>query len=196
MGADGDVLSDVGGAQRDLDRAERSLSDAVHRAREHGHTWQEIGDVLGVSRQAAFKRFGVVLDPETAKPVAPQRTADVLGLAAEAFERIAKGDHAWVRERMTSACARQVTVKRIRGVWRDVLAEMGPFEAIDDATPLAPDGSPLAQVGAGEVPVPAIARLVLAHEAGQTVARVMVNRAGQISGMLVGPPEAEPHWPF
>jgi hypothetical protein len=30
---------------------------SVHRARAAGHTWQELGDLLGVTRQAAFQRF-------------------------------------------------------------------------------------------------------------------------------------------
>ena len=34
-------------------------------ARTQGHTWQEIGDVLGTSRQAAFQRFGRPVDPRT-----------------------------------------------------------------------------------------------------------------------------------
>ena len=31
---------------------------AVERARTAGHTWAEVGQVLGISRQAAFQRFG------------------------------------------------------------------------------------------------------------------------------------------
>lgn len=38
---------------------------AIDRARSAGHTWQELGDLLGVSRQAAFQRFGHPVDPRT-----------------------------------------------------------------------------------------------------------------------------------
>lgn len=45
-------------AQTMLDLAEEVLRALVTDARDQGHTWQEIGDLLGTSRQAAFQRFG------------------------------------------------------------------------------------------------------------------------------------------
>ena len=41
--------------------AEQELEDAVAQARAAGHSWAEIGNVLNISRQAAFKRFGSCL---------------------------------------------------------------------------------------------------------------------------------------
>lgn len=41
------------------------VASAVEQARDAGCTWQDIGDVLGVSRQAAFQRFGKPIDPRT-----------------------------------------------------------------------------------------------------------------------------------
>jgi hypothetical protein len=38
--------------------ADELLHDAVAAARADGHTWRTIGQVLGVSSQAAHKRFG------------------------------------------------------------------------------------------------------------------------------------------
>lgn len=38
--------------------AEKQLRRVVEKARAAGATWADIGDALGVSRQAAFKRFG------------------------------------------------------------------------------------------------------------------------------------------
>jgi hypothetical protein len=43
--------------------AATALQLSVQRARAAGCTWQEIGDVLGVSRQAAFQRFGRPAQP-------------------------------------------------------------------------------------------------------------------------------------
>ncbi|MEV4570525.1 hypothetical protein AB0K12_42820 [Nonomuraea sp. NPDC049419] len=57
-------------AARDLARvADQAMRAAVAGARTAGHTWQEIGDVLGSSRQAAFQRFGRPLDPRTGAPM-------------------------------------------------------------------------------------------------------------------------------
>jgi hypothetical protein len=38
--------------------AQQTLQVLVDEARAEGHTWQEIGDVLNTSRQAAYQRFG------------------------------------------------------------------------------------------------------------------------------------------
>ncbi|MGH3624269.1 MAG: hypothetical protein ACRDQ5_21195, partial [Sciscionella sp.] len=58
-------------AARDLARTvEEAMRAAVEDAREAGHTWQEIGNVLGTSRQAAFQRFGRPVDPRTGVPMA------------------------------------------------------------------------------------------------------------------------------
>jgi hypothetical protein len=37
---------------------EEGLREAVQRARQAGHTWAELGELLGTTRQAAFWRFG------------------------------------------------------------------------------------------------------------------------------------------
>lgn len=41
----------------------------VQQSRDAGHTWQEIGDLLGGTRQAAFQRFGKPIDPRTGEPM-------------------------------------------------------------------------------------------------------------------------------
>ena len=52
-------LARVAVAAMDVEGAEASLRDAVASARRTGHTWQSIGDVLGMTRQGALKRFRV-----------------------------------------------------------------------------------------------------------------------------------------
>src|SRR3954465_1924674 len=43
----------------------RLLREAVASARNAGHSWEAIGGVLGISRQAAQQRFGTTAEPET-----------------------------------------------------------------------------------------------------------------------------------
>lgn len=50
-------LADVAMAMTHLNAAERGLDVAVAAAREAGHSWQAIGDVLGMTRLGALKRF-------------------------------------------------------------------------------------------------------------------------------------------
>ncbi|MGP7997781.1 MAG: DUF3887 domain-containing protein [Streptosporangiaceae bacterium] len=53
-------------ATRDLAaEADAALQQAVDQARAAGHSWREVGDVLGTTRQAAFQRFGRPADPRT-----------------------------------------------------------------------------------------------------------------------------------
>lgn len=47
---------------------DEGLREAVQNARQTGHTWAEIGELLGTTRQAAFQRFGRPLDPRTLDP--------------------------------------------------------------------------------------------------------------------------------
>ena len=49
---------------------EDGMREAVQAARQAGHTWAELGDLLGTTRQAAFQRFGRPLDPRTGAPMA------------------------------------------------------------------------------------------------------------------------------
>jgi len=44
-------------AQLRLATAEADLDEAVARARENGRSWQQIGDILGMTRQGVNKRF-------------------------------------------------------------------------------------------------------------------------------------------
>jgi len=41
-----------------IETAEEALRDCARRLHDSGHSWTEIGRALGISRQAALKRFG------------------------------------------------------------------------------------------------------------------------------------------
>ena len=53
-----DATAMVGLALSAHDAAHQCLHDAVRRAREAGLSWSDVGQILGISRQAAFQRFG------------------------------------------------------------------------------------------------------------------------------------------
>lgn len=54
---DDPALARIAVAQIRVRAAERVLDEAVMAARESGLSWQSIGDVLGMTRQGANKRF-------------------------------------------------------------------------------------------------------------------------------------------
>lgn len=191
------ALDAVLAARDRLTAAEEQLQVSVTAARHAGRTWQQIGDVLGVSRQAAFQRFGQIPDPETGKPMSPARTADVVGLTEETFRRLAAGDYPWVRERMSFACSRALPRRRVMGVWKDVVADVGELEGFAQQQVRGTDGRTVLSRGrTGESGLPAVGRVRLRHEAGETVGHVALNRSGRITGILIGPPAAEESWPF
>ena len=62
---DGKHMRRIAAARKALDAAESGLAaartemlDAVTAAREAGDTWAMVGTALGISRQAAYQRFG------------------------------------------------------------------------------------------------------------------------------------------
>lgn len=56
---DDPALAKIAVAQIRLRAAERELDEAVMAARDVGLSWQAIGDVLGMTRQGANKRFHI-----------------------------------------------------------------------------------------------------------------------------------------
>lgn len=52
------TLTAVGTARTLSALADEALWELVRQARSEGHTWEQIGTVLGTTRQAAFQRFG------------------------------------------------------------------------------------------------------------------------------------------
>ena len=68
-------------ALRECCRAETALEKAmwqtVHTAREAGHSWTEIGDALGVTKQTAWQRFsGDMRHPITGDEIDRQAEPD------------------------------------------------------------------------------------------------------------------------
>src|SRR5579884_2389848 len=69
-GSGGHVMRAIA-ATRSLDMiVEDTLRALVEQARSAGHTWAEIGELLHVSRQAAFQRFGGARRPPAEERVA------------------------------------------------------------------------------------------------------------------------------
>lgn len=58
VGGAGDLLDMLGAVRLVELQAGNARRAIVTEARAAGHTWQELGDALGVSRQAAQERFG------------------------------------------------------------------------------------------------------------------------------------------
>lgn len=187
-----DDLTRLADARDALAAAEQGLRDAVAAARDAGHTWQDVADVLGVTRQAAFKRFAHPVDPHTGEHVNPVPPVDVATLARDVAAHLADRDVAWVRSRMTHLCARELSVGRLRAVLDEVDAAYGATRQVEPGSAHTLDGTPLPS---GPVEPPAVGRALSRHDGGDVVTHVQVNRSGTIVGLTLRPPATET-WPL
>lgn len=193
----GDPLEGVREADRAAREAQESLRLAVQQARGAGHSWADVGRTLGVSRQAAFKRFGTPRDPRTGDPMtpAPLRTGELLATAERLWHRLDAGDYDAVREQMTDEVAAVLTRETVLGTWAQVVAETGNLEQCRDPRVELPDGSPVAD---GD---PVLGVLVthaeLACEAGSWVGRVALDEDRRVVGLYVTTPSTpRAEYPF
>ncbi|WP_052462258.1 hypothetical protein [Nigerium massiliense] len=186
-----DPLDAIAAASQDLAAAEEALHARVAEARESGFTWQAISDVLGVSRQAAFKRFGHPHDPATGEPLETVSPLDAGAIASDVFGRLASGDIDGVRSLMTDACARALGKRALASTWDEVVTLFGDVVDVTETGTYGADGERLPDVS----PPPSIGRVALRHASGTTVGHVSVNRFGTVNGLTIRPQTLET-WPL
>ncbi|MFE3185880.1 DUF3887 domain-containing protein [Streptomyces violascens] len=165
---------------RDLDAlAEHVLKLCVQQSRDAGHTWQELGDLLGVTRQAAFQRFGKPIDPRTGVPMDKTVRMD------NAAERARKIVEAVLADRMDEA--RQTFNPQVLEAFTDevrgsglatVAGLVGEFEAFAQEEPF------VRRVGDHTV-----VDIPLRYEAGDMKARVAFDADEKVAGLFILAPE-------
>lgn len=154
--------------------AEGKLRDVVELARRDGRTWQEIGDLLGTSRQAAFQRFGRPIDPTTGKPMAEPTLPDAARRAVDLVVALVECRWSDIRAGFDDRMLEAVDEDLIRLGWTQVAGAVGRYERM---------GEPLV-LGAGEhttVHVP------LFFEAGERTAQVTYRADGLVAGLWIRP---------
>jgi hypothetical protein len=155
-----------------------TLRALVDQARANGRTWAEIGEVLHVTRQAAFQRFG---GASRTLAIAEEPTARPAAAAAEQAISILEHflDERWdqVRAdfdaRMLKACPVELLVTAHEMMSR----QAGAFEELGAASVSVRHGYTV-------IDVP------MAFEHGDRIGRVVVNADEQVSGFFILPPDA------
>jgi hypothetical protein len=175
-----DVLAAIA-ATRNLDRIVDDILHAlVRQARAEGLTWAAIGDVLGVSRQAAFQRFGSA-DSGTAgedKALMPlegaeQRARELLECCLEQhWEELRAEFDERMKEKVSS------TMLQAGGV--RIAERFGTFLEM---------GTPAVTVRDGYT----VVDVPLAFDHGDLRGRVVFNADGQVSGFFLRPIDAPSH---
>ncbi len=167
-------------ARRTQEIAGQVLELCVQQARDAGHTWQEIGDLLGVTRQAAFQRFGKPIDPRTGKPM--DKTVQMTDAAERAAEIVAEVLEGRMDEARKSFNAQVLAAftDEVRGSGLATVAGMvGAFQGFGDTEPF------VRRIGDHTV-----VDVPLRYEAGEMKARVAFDADEKVAGLFILPPEA------
>jgi hypothetical protein len=174
-GADDQVMRAIA-ATRSLDMiVEDTLHALVEQARAAGHTWAEIGEVLHVSRQAAFQRFGGVRpEPKDGTTTAPLEGA--VEHALPVLEAFLDGRFEDARSTFGERMLKAVSVELMADVREKVRLEAGEVEAI---------GIPVVSVRDGYT----VVDIPVSLERGDGTARVALDADRQVAGFFVRPAE-------
>jgi hypothetical protein len=174
-----DPLADVGEALQAVRSAEARLRDAVDAARDGGHTWAEVGEVLGTTRQAAFQRFGRPVDPRTGEPMSVSMLPGAAEKAVAIFVSLSEGDWEAVRRDFDARVAQALPdADAVASTWAAVAGRVGGYQQRM--------GEPLArQLGDFTV-----VDIPLEFEVGEQIGRISFDRDGRVAGLFVLPPEA------
>lgn len=174
--ADGDQAGPIAHALDVRSAAEDVVRVVVHEARQAGATWQSIGDALGVTRQAAFQRYGKPLDPRTGEPMNTVPLPDAADLAVATVEDLAAGRWAQVTARFDATMRDGLSEDSLAAAWAQIVGLSGAFEA---------HGVPEV-ARAGDVTV-TDTRICL--EAGDYTARISYRDDRSIAGLFILPKE-------
>lgn len=172
-GAPASPLSALVAARTAAEVIEDVTQALVAEARAAGHTWQEIGGLLRITRQAAQQRFGGdAVEPADAGSAALARRA------AEIVEQWRSGD--W--ERLTAdwdeTMRAQLPTPKLTEAWAQVARGAGALQTV---------GRPsIVRKGPYR-----IADVPLVFEHGPMKLRVTFNHDGTVAGLFILLPDAE-----
>ncbi len=152
--------------------ADDALQRSVVRARGSGHTWQEIGDALGTSRQAAFQRFGKPVHPRTGVPLTENPLPDAGRLALEVLDAWMSGRDDELIAKFDDTMRSQLPPDKLAQTWPRLTGLVGAYESRRD---------PIVRPLGGHT----IVNVPMEFEGGPMTGRVVFDTAGRIAGLFV-----------
>jgi hypothetical protein len=167
-----DAIAFIQGAASEIGEG---MQAAVQRAREAGHTWAEVGQVLGISRQAAFQRFGRPADPRTGQPMALSMLPGAAERGAALLADLVAGRWAAACRDLGEKVAQKLDAERMAVIWARLSGMVGQLEQV---------GQPLAYQ-AGDL---TLVDIPLSFEAADRTARIAYARDGKVAGLHFLPP--------
>lgn len=150
------------------------VSLAAERARRDGFSWQDIGDVLGVTRQAAFQRFGRPTDPRTGEPMNTTPLPEATELAGTVIDALSHSRWADVTARFDATMRDRLSEEALAAAWSQVIASSGAYESRGQT-----EATRAADFTVTDTP--------LAFEAGEFTARISFRDDRTIAGLFILP---------
>lgn len=144
----------------------------VQQARQNGATWQVVGDALGVSRQAAFQRYGKPIDPRTGEPMNTTPFPEAAELAISVIEDLVSGHWARIAEQFDPTMRDGLSEDALAAAWAQIVGLSGAFES---------RGEPEA-ARAGDM---TITNTPISMEAGDYTARITFRDDRTIAGLFI-----------
>lgn len=154
-----------------------ALRLAVEDARAAGRTWQELGDVLGVSRQAAFQRFGHPVDPRTGELMSNSMLPDATGKATQVMIDWIEERYDQVAAQFNATMAEKLPASQLPAAWAQLVGLVGSYAGM---------GEPVARQ-AGDL---TIVDIPMSFEASEMKGRVVYDKEGKVTGLFVLTPDA------
>lgn len=173
-GARHEYLDAVAVAREQAAASDAALQQAVDRARDAGHSWREVGDVLGTSRQAAFQRFGRPVDPRTGLAMTRTLPPDAADRAVTIFAWHDEGRWAEIIGELDDTMRGLHSPQLLARGWATMASLYGRLERI---------GAPYPRPGSEE----AVVIVPLFFEAGEARGMVRFGADGRIAGMAIRP---------
>lgn len=167
-----DWTGSIQGAVGIQEAADKVVRAVVRQARDNGATWQIVGDALGVTRQAAFQRYGKPIDPRTGEPMNTTPLTGAAALATAVIGDLAAARWSRVAEQFDPTMRTGLSEEALAAAWAQIVGLSGAFEQ---------HGDPVA-ARAGDV---TITDTPLAFEAGDYTARITFRDDRTIAGLHI-----------
>jgi hypothetical protein len=171
-GTTGAAMSALVSARTVADAVEEVTHVLVREARGAGHTWHEIGQLLGITRQAAQQRFGAA----TADPASAE-LASLANRSTEMIEQIRDADWDGLTADWDETMRAELPVEQVAATWERISGEAGGLKAV----------GPPSITRAGPY---RIAEVPLVFEHGPMKARVTFKHDDAVAGLFVLLPDA------
>jgi hypothetical protein len=161
--------------------ADQALAACVRQARDSGRTWQELGDTLNTTRQAAFQRFGrpseTIADPRTGRPDSEELLPDAAERALGLFGAFFQGRDEQVAADFDETMRAQLPIAKLSEVRMQLWDTVGRYQRA---------GEPFVRrIGSHTV-----VDVPLEFEAGPMKGRLAYDREGRVAGLFVLEPRA------